>query len=672
MISSREKKIINELMYHNGTFMLIKEIAGKLGVSSRTVHRELKNVRETLFKLNIKLRSEYKKGVKLELAPLEVDALSKFITEHADKDLSSEEKKVVLVYNLILNQEGLKKSALAVELGISEHTVDELISQMDEQLKTFNLEIKKTRAIGIQLIGDELAKQNFLADMMINELNSNSIYSVIENNFVFSSLINNKIIGILEADNIFKVERLLMDELDVLPYQLTENAYLNLTLHIVLAIDRTENEQNIAVREALKEELKETQEYFVSSSLRQKLEYEFESSLPEEEVYFIAMHLRGSRRKFQESLVTHSVEALTTAFIEQVSARMNYPFYAYPELKDGLVLHIEPTLHRQEAGIITVNPLVDTVKENYPDLFEVVRETFEEQFGITTLDESETGFLTIHFGGILHGNPKVEVTTVCSSGIGTSRILANQLKSRFNNLYIRQELSISDLKAADIHDGELVLSTVPLDMDSYILVSPLVDEHDEYKILEAISKISDSAQVLKKSTEPQSFHIDPDKVIQASELYLNRIFINQSSGTGAIESVKSTLADQRSLDTEAIEGISDKLINRYERTGLIIGKRGFSFPHIKSPLIKRHQLVFIHNEKGIKDKNYNDEAVLTSHQILMLVPEETLISDLLSDISVLFGENHEYIEALFRDQTPIEEIIKTFIQNIYRTERHDL
>src|SRR5699024_11117624 len=169
MISSREKKIINELMYHNGTFMLIKEIAGKLGVSSRTVHRELKNVRETLFKLNITLRSEYKKGVKLELARLEVDALSKFITEHADKDLRTEEKKVVPVYNLILSQEGLKKSALAVELGISEHRVDELISQMDEKLKTFNLEITKTRAIGIQLIGNELAKQNFLADMMINE-----------------------------------------------------------------------------------------------------------------------------------------------------------------------------------------------------------------------------------------------------------------------------------------------------------------------------------------------------------------------------------------------------------------------------------------------------------------------------------------------------------------------
>src|SRR5690625_6537556 len=81
MISSREKKIINELIYHNDTFMLIKELAGKLGVSSRTVHRELKNVRSTLKKLNIELISEYKKGVKLDLAQLEIERSEEHTSE---------------------------------------------------------------------------------------------------------------------------------------------------------------------------------------------------------------------------------------------------------------------------------------------------------------------------------------------------------------------------------------------------------------------------------------------------------------------------------------------------------------------------------------------------------------------------------------------------------------
>ena len=58
MISSREKKIINELIYHNGAFLLIKELADTLGVSSRTIHRELKNVTDTLGQLGMELVRE--------------------------------------------------------------------------------------------------------------------------------------------------------------------------------------------------------------------------------------------------------------------------------------------------------------------------------------------------------------------------------------------------------------------------------------------------------------------------------------------------------------------------------------------------------------------------------------------------------------------------------------
>lgn len=671
MISSREKKIINELIYHNDTFMLIKELAGKLGVSSRTVHRELKNVRGTLRKLNIELISEYKKGVKLDLAPLEIEALTKYITENADKDLSGEEKKVALIYNLMLNPEGLKKSALAVELGVGEHTVDELISQMADELRAFGLEIRKTRAIGVQLAGDPLGKQNFLASMMISELNSNSIYSVIENNFVFSSLVNNKVIGILEADNIFKVERLLMDELVVLPYTLTENAYLNLTLHIVLAIDRTEHEQNVSIKEEMKEEMKDSQEFEVSRSLTERIQDEFGIKFPEEEVYFITMHLRGSKRKSQSALGPDSIEKVIIAFIDQVSRGMDYPFYAYPELKDGLLLHIEPMLHRMDSGIITVNPLVGTIKESYPILFEVIGEKFRHHFNGRELDESEIGFLTIHFGGIMHANPRIEVTTVCSSGIGTSRILANQLKTKFNNLYIRQELSISELSDTKIHEDELILSTVPLDMDGYILVSPLLDEHDEKKITEAISKIGSTTYDYRPRSPVSGLsHVDPDRVIQASELYLNRTFTESDTPLGTMDSVRNMLAEHSSLEGHAALDTIRRLAERCKITGHVIGEAGFSYPHIKSPFIRNHQLIIVHNSAGITDRNYNGDAVTVNYQILLLVPEESLISDLISEISVLLGEHHEDIGSLLKEPSMLDDLFKNYIQNIYVTGRN--
>lgn len=664
MISSREKKIISELIYHNGTFLLIKELATKLGVSSRTVHRELKNVRETLNVLNIELESEYRRGIRIDINPLERDALTKYIASNADKDLSEEEKKVALIYHLMINPEGIKKSALAVELGVSEHLLDELIHKLNTALSPFDLSIIKERSVGVQMIGNTLSKQDFLANMMIDELNSNSIYSVIENNFVFSSLINNKLLGILEIDNIFKVERLLMDELGVLPYQLTENAYLNLTLHIVLAIDRTLNTQTIDIKAATKAELKDTQEFEVSKALTEKIEEEFTAHFPETEIYFITMHLRGSRRKSQNELTEQSIEERTICFIDKVSEQLDYPFYAYPELKEGLILHIEPTLHRIESGIITANPLLDVIKEQYPILFQASGKAFQEVFGSNHLDESEIGFLTIHFGGILKSNPVFEVTTVCASGIGTSRILASQLRSKFQNISIKRELSISELNESVFDDHEIILSTVPLDIENYILVNPLLEDHDITKISEALSKHQKNQQlnapemIYKKQQE-----IDADKILQASELFHFQKIIDLNTETiDALDTVKTVVFENVNED---IEPIMKFLTERYQKTGFIIGKKGFSFPHVKSENIKKHQLFIVKNQAGIRDKNYLDETVNVTYQIILLVPQNTLINTLISNISVMLGEHYEDIETVIQNDT-INTIIKNYIKESYR------
>lgn len=668
MISSREKKIISELIYHNGTFLLIKEIASKLGVSSRTVHRELKNVKQTLESLNIHLESEYRKGIRIDINSLERDTLTKYIASNADKDLSEEEKKVALVYHLMINPSGIKKSALAVELGISEHMLDDLINKLNTSLSPFDLSIVKERNVGVQLIGNTLNKQDFLTNMMIGELNSNSIYSVIENNFVFSSLINNKLLGILEIDNIFKVERLLMDELDVLPYQLTENAYLNLTLHIVLAIDRTLNTQVVEIKSSIKDELKDTQEFEVSKGLTSKIEEEFSISLPDEEVYFITMHLRGSRRKSQNQFSMEDVEKHTVEFIQKVSTDFHYPFHSYPELKEGLILHIEPTLHRLESGIITTNPLLDIIKEQYPKLFQASGDAFKEVFGFHSLDEAEIGFLTIHFGGILKANPLIEVTTVCSSGIGTSRILSSQLQSKFQNISIKQELSISELADADIAEDELILSTVPLDFENYILVNPLLDDHDIKKISDFISTVQTELSFKPpKGRVESSVDVDVDKVLQASELFHFKKMINvDTEAVHALDNVEDILLQY--ADFNDISSIMITLKDRYQKTGFIVGENGFSFPHLKSEVITRHQLFIIYNEDGIMDKNYHNDIKEVNYQVLILAPNDTLIDGLISEISVLLGENHQDISKVLGDYT-IDTTIKNYIKYSYRKDK---
>ena len=94
---------------------------------------------------------------------------------------------------------------------------------------------------------------------MVNNLNSTSVYSVIENHFVYQSL-NHSQQSLVDLDRIFKIERILMDYLGEL-YSLTESSYLTPTVHIVLSITRMKNGEYVSLNEDIYETVKHTLEH---------------------------------------------------------------------------------------------------------------------------------------------------------------------------------------------------------------------------------------------------------------------------------------------------------------------------------------------------------------------------------------------------------------------------
>ena len=99
---------------------------------------------------------------------------------------------------------------------------------------------------------------------MVNNLNSTSVYSVIENHFVYQSL-NHSQQSLVDLDRIFKIERILMDYLGQLPYTLTESSYLTLTIHIVLSITRMQNGEYVSLNKDIYETVKDTFEHEVAN-----------------------------------------------------------------------------------------------------------------------------------------------------------------------------------------------------------------------------------------------------------------------------------------------------------------------------------------------------------------------------------------------------------------------
>lgn len=81
MISNREKSILKLLSERLHSFLTIHDIAQALGISSRTVHREMKSVEDTLNKYHLSLTRVPKLGLRIEGEPEDIDNFVKSLTE---------------------------------------------------------------------------------------------------------------------------------------------------------------------------------------------------------------------------------------------------------------------------------------------------------------------------------------------------------------------------------------------------------------------------------------------------------------------------------------------------------------------------------------------------------------------------------------------------------------
>ncbi len=514
LLSTREKEMIALLIKYHGQYITIHDIAQQLAVSSRTIHRELKGVEAYLTSFSLTLERANKKGLRIAGEESDLNDLKQSIAKHQTIDLSVEEQKVIIIYALIQAKEPVKQYSLAQEIGVSVQTLAKMLDDLELDLNKYQLSLSRKRGEGIYLVGTESKKREFLSQLMVNNLNSTSVYSVIENHFVFHSL-NQIHKDFVDLERIFNVERLLMDYLSALPYQLTESSYLTLTVHIVLSISRIKNGEYVALNDDIYDSVQNTFEHKVASELADKLGQIYDVTFNQAEIAFITIHLRGAKRKNlnDTSVNNRCEENKIKAFVKKVEMISGMTFADLDTLVDGLTLHLNPAINRLQANIETYNPLTDMIKFKYPRLFENVRLALNDSWPDLIFPESEIAFIVLHFGGSIknQGNRFLNILVVCSSGMGTSRLLSTRLEQVFSEIECITQASVSDLKSLDLSQYDGIISTVNLDIDSpYLTVNPLLPDSD----------ISYVAQFLNTKSTFQETHDQSSNMIDKNDVHV--------------------------------------------------------------------------------------------------------------------------------------------------------
>ncbi|MFZ0368111.1 MAG: PTS sugar transporter subunit IIA, partial [Halobacillus sp.] len=291
--------------------------------------------------------------------------------------------------------------------------------------------------------------------------------------------------------------------------------------------------------------------------------------------------------------------------------------------------------------------------------------------------KEETAFLVMHFASALlnmEGSRGFKALVVCSSGIGTAKILAAKLKKQFLEIEEVDHQSMFDLDDIAKEDYDLVVSTLPLDnIEDYVLVNPMLPNSDTQRLEHRIRKlkIMDSMKPFKENVaeEDETLQTIQDSVggIQRYAAAVGQLLNGLGVFNHSSLSKKEILYDaclqlqNKNMLTEA-EAITEALVNRETVGGLGIPGTTLTLYHTRQPAIHEPSFTIIKLNEAVQVVGMDGEMMPSSVLILMLAPQDMSKEGLevISFLSSLLIEEPEVIRVFEKEE---EEEIKNYVSN---------
>ena len=471
-MNKRIYSILKYILQEKGR-VTIKDISNFTGVNDRTVRYDIEKINELLLENNIAPIEKLSKG---ELYHKEYKDLNSFIQENFKTVFINEYRQTIILIKVLFSNE-ICISDLCKEFDVTRTTIKNELSEIRTVIRENGLELETTGS-GLKLVGSEESVRNSQLKLL-NKYRNLGYTNSSEKMFLFtliSEYLNN-----LSVEEIEKFINYIAKQLNII---ITDETYFILSNYILIMISRIKEKKNI---ESIsnKNFYSETNEFKILKKGISFLEANFMIEISDFELvkltdYFLGCsNLSLNNSAYKEWL---EIEIIVKKIILHFKKIYGVDLSGDTSLVNGLVNHIKPTIHRIKNGIKLENSVYDEVLENYPELLGDVREALkilEEFIGIEITDD-EIAFIALHFKGAIDRNKVIKkesknVILICGYGYGTSKLLEQQLKERYN-INILEVIPLNQLSNITLSDNiDLIITTlIKLELNTEI---PIVSVH---------------------------------------------------------------------------------------------------------------------------------------------------------------------------------------------------
>lgn len=666
-ITARERKIL-EVILLSEEETTVSSIAKILNVSSRTVHRDLKGVEEILKSYDLSLSKQSGVGILVKGSRENKEKLKLFLFSASHTEYTPDERQTIILSSLLESLEPVKLAVLANDLNVTIATVSNDLNKIEEKIEPFGLSLIRKRGYGVELFGLETAKRKVMSSLILDHLDEFEFISFIRENIQKRSTMDmdtatDRLLGLVDKKKLIIIESIIDDVKKELPYPIADSAYIGLVVHLALATERIQQGVELVLDDRFPDQLLTTKEYKIAEKIVSGLETAFQISVSQGEASYITMHLLGAKLRneqgdiFEETAVQVGYSA--QKLIQYVGKRMGYHFENNIDLYQGLIAHLRPAIYRMKQHMKISNPLLKRIMEDYQELFGIIQDGVEIVFPDFFVPKEEIGFLVMHFASaMLKGeeNKEVKGLVVCSSGIGTSKILATKIQKELPWLKTKN-VSLFDFEQINPEEYSIIISTVPLkdDQGPYVLVSPILSQAEIERIKQSVrvdhrdQPKKDINLSIKNEAEKDFFsRIQRNHRFTSAAIdILSGYFIQKLGGDCSIESALlaacETLQEQGIIN-DAVKVVKH-IVEREALGGLGIPETTLSLYHTRSTEVTKPSFTMYELEKPVNVSAMDGSEISNKRILLMLSPQESTEEalEILSQISASIIRNDESI-----------------------------
>lgn len=692
-LMSRQKQIIQILTKStNKNPITISTIAEILNVSSRTVLREMPKIEEWLDENGFNFIKKPGVGLiideSLENQQLILELLE---VENVQKEYSKEERKRIILSELLIAKEPLKLFYFTNQLKVSEGTLSNDLDGIEDWLKAFDIKLIRRQGVGIYLEGNEKNYRKVLSDILYRTLEEKELIKLLkkslnspssENSIEFS--IENRMLNFIDKTIIKGIEKIVSELEEKFNFKLIDSDYIGLVVHISLAVQRIKNGEKISMDKSSLSELEILPEFAVATEITEKLEKVFTIEIPKDEIGYITMHLKGARLRLNKvendiDLDNLDIKQISNYIITEVENDFNIEIINKQKLSKDIYNHLVPAISRMSMKLNIRNPLLENIKEQYSEIYHSCENACEILKKITKIDkipESEVAYIAMHIAAAIEENLKNEnlsVVIACPTGVGTSKLLGVNIKKEFPNLDIKNSISVINIDTKKLKDDgiDFIISTVDLDVDyRYICLNPMFLQKDKIKLKEFIHRYS--KQRITKKIIKKELKCDKDKIKNITNLGTEIISILEEVRVREINNVKTVndlMGIASSVFAENInhaKEIKKLLLEREEKSSTYLNGFNMMLLHCKDKKITSCKFGVIRlNEKLIEDGKEINFAIIS------LIPEKNTQTqiNIMSHINGEIIERESLRNSIMKiSEEELTSIIEKILGDLYRKE----